>query len=247
MNMLEEQNRGENMKKGKLTMIISIGCTALILTMIIFTQFKTVEETDITAIETMRETELREELADLKAKYEEIDEKISETENKINEYKTELANNADSSQLLQNEIAEAEDYLGYTPLVGEGIEVILSDGNDIIQYYDLLKLVNNLNEAGAEAISINDERIINTSAISLVGTRIILVNEKKISGPYFVKAIGNQKYLESAITIKGGYKDLLEEEGKNIEYNLKDSVLIPAYDGEDILLKHAKINEDKEE
>ena len=60
------------MRKGKLTMIISIGCTALILTMIMFTQFKTVEETDITAIETMRETELREKLSDLKLKYEEI-------------------------------------------------------------------------------------------------------------------------------------------------------------------------------
>ena len=62
------------MKKAKFTMTISIGCTALILTMIMFTQFKTIEETDITAIETMRETELREELADLKTKYEAIDE-----------------------------------------------------------------------------------------------------------------------------------------------------------------------------
>ena len=247
MNMQPEQSRGESMKKGKITMIISIGCTALILTMIMFTQFKTVDETDITAIETMRETELREELADLKTKYEELDEKITETENKINEYKTELASNADSSKLLEKEINEAEDYLGYTALVGEGIEVILSDGDDIIYYYDLLKLVNDLNEAGAEAISINDERIVNTSAISLVGTRIILVNSKKISGPYFVKAIGDKKYLESSITIKGGYKDLLEKEGKKIEYNLKDSVLIPAYDGQDLLLKNARINENKEE
>ena len=94
------------MKKGKLTLTISIGCTALILTMIIFTQFKTVDKTDITAIETMRETELRTELADWKTKYEEIDEKILETENKINEYKTELSNNADSSKLLENEIIE---------------------------------------------------------------------------------------------------------------------------------------------
>ena len=126
------------MKKGKFTMTISIGCTALILTMIMFTQFKTIEETDITAIETMRETELREELADLKTKYDEIDQKIMETENKINEYKTELANNADSSQLLKNEIAEAEDYLGYTTLEGEGIEIILSD-NEIKALLDMLK------------------------------------------------------------------------------------------------------------
>ena len=236
------------MKKGKYTMIISIGCTALILTMIMFTQFKTVDETDITAIETMRETELREELADLKTKYEEIDEKIAETENKINEYKTELSNNADSSQLLQNEIAEAEDYLGYTTLVGEGIEVILSDAEDSVQYFDLLRLVNTLKEAEAEAISINDERIVNKTEITLVGTSIILVGDRKISEPYVVKAIGNKKYLESAITIKGGYKDIIEGENKKIEYILHDSVFIPAFNKEkEIILDYAKIKEDKEE
>ena len=40
--------------KAKVTMAISIAFTALILTMVMFTQFKTVDETDITAIETMR-------------------------------------------------------------------------------------------------------------------------------------------------------------------------------------------------
>ena len=48
--------------------------------MIIFTQFKTVEETDITAIETMRETELREEIASWKTKYDEVDAKLKETD-----------------------------------------------------------------------------------------------------------------------------------------------------------------------
>ena len=67
--------------KGKITLAISIGCVAFILTMIIFTQFKTVEETDITAIETMRETELREEIASWKTKYDEVDAKLKETEN----------------------------------------------------------------------------------------------------------------------------------------------------------------------
>ena len=76
--------------KGKITMTICIGCTALILTMIMFTQFKTVDETDITAIETMRETELRTELASWKEKYEEIETKVEEVDSKINEYKLEL-------------------------------------------------------------------------------------------------------------------------------------------------------------
>ena len=68
------------MNKDKLILIISIGLTALVLSGITFLQFKTVEQTDITAIETMRETELRTELSSWKAKYDEISLKLAETE-----------------------------------------------------------------------------------------------------------------------------------------------------------------------
>lgn len=216
---------------GKITMTISVGCTALILTMVMFTQFKTVDETDITAIETMRETELRTELANWKEKYEEIETKIEDRESKIDEYKQELASNADTSNILENEVKEAESYLGYTSLKGQGIEVTLED-NDMynIEYSDLLSLVNELNIAGAEAISINDERIISMSEITLINNRIIIINAKRIAGPYVVRAIGDKKYFESALTIKGGYIDKIKAAGKNIEYEVKDTVIIPEYD-----------------
>lgn len=235
------------MKKGKYTMTISVGCTALILTMIMFTQFKTVNETDITAIETMRETELRTELASWKSKYEELDEKITDTESKINEYKQEITNNEEGSKILENEVKEAEDYLGYTEVSGEGIIVTLEDNENYdIEYSDLLSLVNELNAAGAEAISINDERIVSVSEIVSVNYIHILVNTRKVSGPYIVKAIGDKKYLESAITIKGGYMDLLKNSGKDAKYSLEDEVVIKAYDG-NLSMEYANVKESKEE
>lgn len=217
--------------KGKVTMTISVGCTALILTMVMFTQFKTVDETDITAIETMRETELRTELASWKDKYEEIETKIEDTENKISEYKQEINTNANESAILESEVKEAESYLGYTSLKGQGIEVTLKD-NDMynIDYSDLLSLVNELNIAGAEAISINDERIVAMSDITLINNRIMVINDKRIAGPYIVKAIGDKKYFESALTIKGGYIDKIKAEQKDIDYDISDNVIIPAYD-----------------
>ena len=62
-----------NMEKGKLTIVISVGITALILSTVLFTQFKTVDQTDITALETMRETELRQLILNAKNKYEEVE------------------------------------------------------------------------------------------------------------------------------------------------------------------------------
>ena len=233
--------------KGKLTITISIGFTALILTMVMFTQFKTVEQTDITAIETMREAELRTELSNWKSKYDELDLKLNEVNKKIDEYKKELATNADSSQILKNEVNEAEAFLGYTNLKGEGIVITLKDNEMYnIEYYNLLFLVNELNVAGAEAISINNERIVNTSDIVQINNRIILVNGRRISGPYIVKAIGDKKYLESAITIKGGYIDEMNVEEKTVDYFIQNDIEIPAYQG-NMKFEYAKENKENKE
>ena len=218
--------------KGKYTMIISIGFAALILTAIMFTQFKTVEQTDITAIETMRETELRTELADWKTKYDELEEKLNETESKINEYQAEVSNSKESSNVLDKELAETNMYLGYTKLQGEGIEITLSDNEyKTIDRWDLLQLVNELKLAGADAISINNERIVSTTEIATVGVQFILINGNRIPAPFTVKAIGDKKYLESAITIKGGYIDEMKVNEKTVDYTVKDLIEIPAYSG----------------
>ena len=67
------------LKKGKNIMIVTIGLICFILTYVIFIQFKTIEETNITEIETMTETELREKIALWRERYEETHEKLQET------------------------------------------------------------------------------------------------------------------------------------------------------------------------
>ena len=231
--------------KGKVTMTICVACTALILTMIMFTQFKTVDETDITAIETMRETELRSELASWKEKYEEIETKLAEVDGKITEYRKELDENANSSTVLQEEVKEAETYLGYTSLQGQGIIVTLKDREQkVVNYSHILQLVNELNAAGAEAISVNDERIVSMSEIVTVKDKIVTINERKVAGPFIVKAIGDKKYFESALSIKGGYMDLMKAAEIDVTYTVEDNIVVPAYDGEQAF-EYAKENIEK--
>ena len=229
----------EKRKKGKVILTVSIGLTAFILVMIMFAQFKTVQETDITGIETMREAELRTELASWKSKYEEVNTKIEETEGKIEEYNNELQNNNDLTNLLQDELNEAKMYAGYTDLTGEGIIITLAD-NDKSQIVasDLITLVNELKNAGAEAISINGERIVTTTDIIDIQYKYILINTSsnegrvlRIYSPFVVKAIGNQKYLESAITVKYGYIDQMKANEKSISYVLDNNVIVEKYNG----------------
>jgi uncharacterized protein YlxW (UPF0749 family) len=227
----------KKIKKGKISISISIGLTAFVLVVIMFTQFKTVEETDITGIETMREAELRTELASWKSKYEEVTEKLEETQSKIDEYTEEINDNNNITSLLEEELDEAKTYAGYTDVTGEGIIVTLKDSSSSqITDSDLLELVNELKAAGAEAISVNGERVVATTDISMIDSKYVYINTgvhklNKITSPYVVKAIGNQKYLESSISIKYGFLDTMESSGKDVSYVLDDNIVVEKYNG----------------
>ena len=226
--------------KGKLTITISIGLTAVIFAAVMFAQFKTVEQTNITEIESMRESELRTELSSWKSKYDETNLKYEEISKKVEEYKQQMKDNADATALIKNDIAENEKYLGYSDVEGEGLVITLEDNSKKeITSDDLLNLVNQLKLAGAEAISINDERVVNTTDITIVNGAFVFVNGKRLSSPYTVKVIGNQKYLDSAISIKYGYIDEITANGKTISYIPVKSVKINKYKG-DLSMKYAE-------
>ncbi len=225
----------EKLKKGKITMIIIVGLVCFVLILVMSMQFKVVKQTDITSIENMREAELREELANWKEKYDEVDSKYNETIEKLNEYKETEKSNEETEKVIDNELEQVNMLLGKTDVQGKGIEIFLRDTEDEevpkINADDLLVIVNALKLAGAEAISINDQRIINMTDIVNVDT-YIKVNGNRILSPYTIKAIGNQIYLESELIGNGGYVDTLRKSGHSIEIQKKDNVEILKYNGE---------------
>ena len=231
----------KNIKKGKITMTITVGIACFVLVLVMFMQFKIVNQTDITSIENMRETELRTELANWKAKYEETNEKYEETVAKIEEYKETKQSNEETEKLVNKELEQVNKLLGSTDVEGPGIEVILreTDNQEIskINADDLLVIVNALKLAGAEAISINDERIINMSDIVNINTSnsynlFIKVNGQRILAPYIIRAIGNQTYLESGLLGNGGYVDELKKIGHDISIEKVNKLKITKYKDE---------------
>ena len=218
-------------KQEKIVMSITIGISAFILVAIAFMQFKVVRQTDITSIETLTESELRSELIAWREKYDALLVKQQDTITKIQEYKEEYKSDEETRVLLEKELNTLQMLLGETDLQGEGIIITISEENiedDRIYYEDLLNIVNNLKAAGAEAISINNNRIINRTDIVEVN-QYIKVNSKNIIAPYAIKAIGNQTYLESALLGVGGYVDELEKWGFDVEIERSENVQIEAY------------------
>lgn len=225
-----------NIKKGKVTMAIAISIACFVLAFVMSMQFKIVYQTDITEIENMRESELRTELANWKEKYEETEAKYEETIAKIEEYQQTKESNEETEKLVDTELEQVNMTLGKTDVEGEGIEVILreTESEEISQINasDLLIIVNALKLAGAEAISINEERIINMSDIVTINNTFIKVNGQRILAPYVIKAIGNQTYLESALVGSGGYVDELKKLGHDVSIEKVNKVKINKYSGE---------------
>lgn len=215
-------------------MAITIGISTFVLVAVMFMRFKVVERTDMTSIETMTESELRSELISWREKYEELQAKHQDVVTKIKEYKEEYKSDEETEKLLEKELKDLQMLLGETDVEGPGIILTISKEeveNDRITYEDLLYIVNDLKSAGAEAISINENRIINTTDIVEPGS-YIRVNSKTILAPYTIKAIGNQTYLESALLGVGGYVDELKKWGFNINIERNDNVQIKAYTNE---------------
>lgn len=224
------------LKKGKITMIITVGIACFCLVLVMFMQFKIVNETDITSIENMREAELKTELANWKSKYDEANKSYEETIAKIEEYKTTKESNEETEKLVDSELEQINLSLGKTDVEGEGIQITLRDSeNEEIEKItadDLLLIVNALKTAGAEAISINEERIINMSDIVDINSTFIKVNGQRILSPYVIKAIGDPSYLESGLLGSGGEVDRMKKMGQDVTIEKPSKVRIPKYKDE---------------
>lgn len=189
--------------KGKTTMTLIIGLICLILTAVMFMQFKTISKIDVTALENMKEAELKSEIASWKTKYEEVLKKKEDTNLKIEEYRENITNNQKTSELLTNDLNQLTGLIGLRDVTGSGVVITLEDNEYVkINPTNLLELINELKLSGAEAISINDERIVYNSYVVSPNSTFVQVNGVRLVSPYVVKAIGDPTYLESGLSKK---------------------------------------------
>jgi uncharacterized protein YlxW (UPF0749 family) len=221
------------MKKEQNLMAVTIGIICVVLTAFIFVQLNTIEKTNISEVESLREEDLKREIANIKARDEETLARIEETNNKIAEYEEIKGAGREASELLEQELNRLNNILKKNDVIGEGIIITLADGIDSrIDYNDLIELLNLLRGAGAEAISINDIRVILSTYIVDINHRYIRMSGANIDSPYVVKAIGDPSYLESAISQKNGYSDQIKQDGKEISIEREVDIHVPKHNRE---------------
>lgn len=185
----------------------SLVICSIILGILISLQLKTIDTENNGMTTSKRGEQLAVELRGLKKEENDLRAENKAIEDKINQYKGDQGDDK-----LEAEIGKYEMLAGYTNVYGRGIEVSINQNSgaksnsseSIIYNYDLiLSMINKLNSAQANAISINGERVVSSTYIHLKGDSLF-INDIKIDEPIIIKVIGDPDTLASALQIKYG-------------------------------------------
>ena len=217
---------------------ILIALVCAVLGFMLATQFKTTERQK--TINIQRAEDLSDRLKAVEKERDELSKEMEKLQAKAGD------------EVVAREIVRLKAFAGDFEMHGKGIKLVLDDSKIaskpgenpnlyIIHDDDLLRVINELRAAGAEAIAITGERIVAMSEIRCAGPTLS-VNNNRSAPPYEIKAIGNPNNLESALKLRGGVLENFKFWGIQADLSQSDDIVIPAFKGRKSF-EYAKIAE----
>jgi uncharacterized protein YlxW (UPF0749 family) len=177
-------------------------------------------------------TRLQNEISALRNQYYGYEEKLNKYQQ--NDQDGEAVNNEISSELAENNMI-----LGKVAVEGEGVVIALSDADSslftntfedqfrLVHNTDIIQVLNDLKNGGAEAISINELRIVGNSEVYCSGP-FLQINDVKIAAPFTIKAIGNSQVIYDYMMSDENYLKSLMLRKLNVNISRSGTLQIPA-------------------
>ncbi|MCL4283970.1 MAG: DUF881 domain-containing protein [Fimbriimonadaceae bacterium] len=174
-------------------------------------------------------------------------ERMSAEVKKLREEKTRLENaigdQTKQAEVLNETLQDTKMFAGLLEVEGPGILITLRDserasrggipeGDLVIHDTDVLRVVNELWAASAEAVSVNNHRVVGSSSFRCVGP-VIHVDNVPISTPVRIRAIGDPEVLYGAMNLRLGVLDEIRNSGDPtmVQMEAVEKQRIPAYAG----------------
>lgn len=229
--------------KRESSQIVIIGILCFLIASSICVQYRSVHTYTTegkAAVQSMSENKLRDRVLTEQENYNRLYAKLQNTQAELENLRKNSAANSEEAKSLEKELSELNRALGYTEVKGRGVVVTLRDATDeqivtvkdsVVHDWDVLSIVNELFNAGAEAVSVNNQRIISTTAINCAGT-VITINNQKVSVPFVIKAIGGDGMYDTVARPYGYYDNLTGRIDAQIEkVDKENGITIPKYAG----------------
>lgn len=170
---------------------------------------------------------------------------IEENREKLSVYEAAESSTWQAREVIREQLVKDVELFkiagGMEKVVGPGVEVVIDDGtrplfsgedinNLLVHDMDILLLISELNRCGAEAISVNGQRIGTNTSIACSGYTV-RINGEVYARPFKIKAIGDGKRMVAALVAPDGYGASLKNWGIQFEVRLSDNVEIEPLGG----------------
>lgn len=231
------------MNKKKISIVLGVVCFVLAFAVVV--QIKTVKNSILISDPTFAEDGLRDEVLKWKERYDNCYAELERADKELEEQRTKASQNDGNATQKEEALKIGNTYLGLTDVTGKGVTITLRDNQTVtsesisatdnlsdynIHDIDILSIINELKNAGAEAISLNDQRIIPTTSIVCAGN-IVQMNGQKVGAPFIIKAIGSQDTLYENLNRPGGYLDNLKSWGITADMKKVNNLTVSKYSG----------------
>ena len=224
---------------GYFTLVIICFILGFALTLQIKSVYK--NKSDVTNTEMARADQLQQMLNDAKQQNTVLLNQVDEYKSSLDNFRTEKAKTGDITKALNDQLTKTELMAGVTNVEGTGVVVTMKDSettvptgensnNYIIHDIDILQVLNELRDAGAEALSLNGERILATTEVRCAGNTVS-INNKRYSTPFIIRAIGQPDNLKSALLMKDGIVAMLGQWHIDVTVESNPDIIITGYSG----------------
>lgn len=222
-------------------MLLGFVCIGLVIAICV--QIKTISFVNNSVSSTYAEDQLRDEVLKWKENYDRKNEELKQAEKQLETVRNKAAENDTGAAQMTERLSLANRLLGLTAVKGKGIKITLDDNKAqasnaqdgdqwiyLVHDDDIEEIINDLKNGGAEAIAVNQQRIISTTGIMCDGN-VVRINGEKVSAPYVISAIGSPEGLLGSIDFPGAYLESLQAAGVVKSIEKSNEIEIPKYEG----------------
>lgn len=221
---------------------IAIGLVCLIMAFGITLQIKSVKYNKaVNNADYTRAADLQALLRQEREKSDELTKQVIQYKDDLQEFKEQYSKSSDLSELYKKQLDRAELLAGLTEVEGTGVVITLRDSRkksdilldpnlNIIHDSDILSVLNELSASGAEALSLNGERLVATSEVRCAGPTVS-INNNRYAEPFEIKAIGDSANMENALLMRDGVYDTLTAYGLEVNIKKTSKVVINRFNG----------------
>ena len=207
---------------------IALALVCILLGIMLSLQYKSVNFNSKNAsLQNKRLEDLKDDIIREKRNNDDLKNRSRELEVQNKEYENSRGKIDETTEIIKKELERARVIAGLTYVTGDGIIVKLQDSD--VGYVDdtnILDLLNEMRASGAQAISVNDERIIGMSEVRSAG-RYIMINGKQMLAPFEIKVIADTEKIERSLKIIGGVVEKLEAYQIRVTIEKADNITIP--------------------